>query len=338
MMLRIGVIGCGWHSRAAHGPSLKRYKADHPDLLLAACCDLNMEAAEAYRADFGFERAYTGFEEMLKEERLDAVWVIVPDQLTTSVALQVMETGAAVFLEKPPGANAAEVILLHEQAVQRRIRHRVAFNRRHVPMVSKLIGKLDEQTQQGRRIYGLTYDMIRIKRTDADFSTTAVHAIDAAKWIAGSDYESLRFHYDELSAISPGLMNMTAEGVTFSGIRVRLNCYPYAGLARESVTVRGEGFTYELHMPLMENAGSFAGLICSENGRTETFTEEGDWVSAFGFYEENKSFLDALQSGQDLQDDLRSSIQSVEIMEAVRGRAEAYHGNRIINSKREVTG
>ncbi|WP_308639613.1 Gfo/Idh/MocA family protein [Paenibacillus silvisoli] len=327
MMLKIGVIGCGWHSRAAHGPSLKRYKAEHPEnLQLTACCDVGLEAAETFRTEFGFERAYTSYEEMLTQEELDAVWVIVPDYLTTAVTLHVMKTGTAVLLEKPPGANTAEVLLMQEEAAQRGIQHRVAFNRRHVPMVRKLIDKLQDQTRQGKRIYSITYDMIRIKRTDPDFSTTAVHAIDAAKWIAGSDYESLRFEYDDMSAIAPGLVNIVADGVTYNGIRVQLNCYPYSGMARELVTVRGEGFHYELHMPLMENAGSFAGLICSEKGSIELFEEEGDWFSGFGFYDENRSFLDALRSGQALDHDLRSSVQSVEIMEAIRGRAKAYHG------------
>ncbi|SEN87999.1 Predicted dehydrogenase [Paenibacillus sp. OV219] len=328
--IRVGVIGCGWHSRAAHGPSLKQYKAVHPELQLAACCDVDEEAVESYRADFGFERAYTSLEAMLAQEQLDAVWVLVPEQLTTVVSLKVMDAGTALLLEKPPGVNTAEVIQLYEHAKLKGIKHRVAFNRRYVPLVRKLMDKLQEQAAQGKSIYSLTYDMIRVKRTDPDFSTTAIHAIDAARWIAGADYESLRFRYDDLSAISEGLMNIAAEGTFRSGIRVQLNCYPHSGIARELVTVRGEGFTYELHMPLMENAGSFTGLICSERGRIETIAAAEDWQHAFGFYDENASFLDILSAGGTdllgLEEDLRSSVQSVEIMEAIRGRAEAYYG------------
>ncbi|AZN43062.1 Gfo/Idh/MocA family oxidoreductase [Paenibacillus albus] len=328
--IRVGVIGCGWHSRAAHGPSLKQYNAEHSELQLAACCDVDAEAAESYRTDFGFDSAYTSYEIMLAEERLDAVWVLVPEQLTTVVSLKVMDAGAALLLEKPPGINTAEVIQLCEQAKLKNIKHRVAFNRRHVPLVRKLISKLQAQAQQGKRIYSLTYDMIRVKRTDHDFSTTAIHAIDAAKWIAGADYESLRFRYDDLSAISAGLVNITAEGTFRNGIRAQLNCYPHSGMARELVTVRGEGFTYELHMPLMENAGSFVGLICSERGHVESISAAEDWQLAFGFYDENASFLDALREGGahllGLEGDLHSSIQSVEIMDTIRGRAEAYYG------------
>ncbi|REE87366.1 putative dehydrogenase [Paenibacillus taihuensis] len=324
--IRIGVIGCGWHSRAAHGPSLKQLKSAYPELGLAACCDINAESAESYRADYGFDRAYTSFEAMLGEEQLDAVWVLVPEHLTASVSMKVMDAGIALLLEKPPGVNTAEVIQLAEYAKEKDIKHRVAFNRRHVPLVRALIAKLQEQEKQGKHIYSMTYDMIRVRRTDPDFSTTAIHAIDAAKWIAGADYESLRFRYDDLSGIAGGLVNIAAEGTFRNGIRVQLNCYPHSGMARELVTVRGEGFTYELYMPLMENAGSFTGLICSEQGRVETIAAEEDWQRAFGFYDENASFLNALLTSADpLDQDLRSSIQSVEIMEAIRGRAEAYY-------------
>ncbi|SDW17509.1 Gfo/Idh/MocA family protein [Paenibacillus sp. CF384] len=326
-MLTIGIIGCGWHSRATHGPCLKQYKETIGGIRLAACCDLDGEAAEAYRADFGFERAYTSCTQMLESEQLDAVWVIVPEHLTVPISLQVMHAGIAVFLEKPPGVNTSDVIQLQETAAKKGIRHRVAFNRRYVPMTATLIEKLRAHVQeQDKEIYSITYDMIRINRTDADFSTTAIHAIDAAKFIAGSDYESLRFQYDDLSGIAPGLINIMAEGNFRSGVRVQLNCYPYSGSAREMVTVRGEGFSYELHLPLMESLDSFAGLICSEKGKVEVLREEREWTTAFGFYHENASFLDALKSGGNLTEDLSSSIQSVAVMEAIRNRAETYHG------------
>nr|WP_240548103.1 Gfo/Idh/MocA family oxidoreductase [Paenibacillus lignilyticus] len=325
MMVTIGVIGCGWHSRATHGPCLKQYKETIGGVCLAACCDVDEEAAEAYRADFGFERAYGSFTQMLESEQLDAVWVIVPEQLTVPISLQVMDTGVAVFLEKPPGIHTADVIALQEQAENRSIRHRVAFNRRFVPMTNLLIDKLRGQAQDNQ-IYSITYDMIRINRKDADFSTTAIHAIDAAKYIAGSEYAELRFRYDDLSGIAPGLINIMADGFFRNGVRVKLNCYPHSGSARETVTVRGEGFSYELHLPLLESPNSFAGLICSEKGKVAIIPEEQEWTTAFGFYDENASFLDALKSGGHLMHDLSSSIQSVAVMAAIRNRAETYLG------------
>ncbi|QHT61433.1 Gfo/Idh/MocA family oxidoreductase [Paenibacillus lycopersici] len=321
-MIRIGLVGCGWHSRATHGRCLTRYREATGNLFLAACCDVDAEAAESFRTAFGFARAYTDFARMLAEEELDAVWIVVSVEHTASLALQAMEAGIPVFLEKPPGIDAAETRLLRQRAAELGIPHRVAFNRRFAPLTRKLAAILN--ASRGRRIYSLTYEMIRIDRKDADFSTTAIHAVDAAKFIAGSDYAELRFRYDELPEAGPGVVNMIADGRFKNGVRVQLLCYPYSGIAVEKVTVRGEGFSCELRLPLQEGAGPTASLKYADRGREEVDQAEGDWLEAFGFYDENASFLDGLQQGHSLQDDLRSSQQSIEVMEAIRQRAERY--------------
>ncbi|QHW34772.1 Gfo/Idh/MocA family oxidoreductase [Paenibacillus rhizovicinus] len=320
--MRIGLAGCGWHSRATHGPCLKRYRETHADLVLAACCDVNTEAAEAFRADFGFSRAYSSFQEMLENERLDAVWIVVSVEYTASLALQAMDAGIPVFLEKPPGIDSAETQLLQERAAKLGIPHRVAFNRRFAPLTRKLIARLN--AAPSRRIYNIAYEMIRIDRTDADFSTTAVHAIDAARFIAGSDYAELQFRYEELEDVGPGVANIIADGLFENGVRVQLLCYPYSGVAMEKVTVRGEGFSCEMQLPLLEGVGQTASMKYAEKGRGEVYQAEGDWLEAFGFYDENASFIDALREGWPLRDDLRSSRQSIDVMEAIRGRAIAY--------------
>ena len=56
-MFKICVLGCGSVATSGHGPSLQRYAAEHPDVVLAGCCDLNPERAETYRQTFGFTHA-----------------------------------------------------------------------------------------------------------------------------------------------------------------------------------------------------------------------------------------------------------------------------------------
>jgi myo-inositol 2-dehydrogenase/D-chiro-inositol 1-dehydrogenase len=323
--MKIAVIGCGWHSRTAHGPCLSRYKERHTEVSLAACCDTNPSAAETYMQNFGFSRSYTDYIEMLRQEKPDAVWVVVPAEHTSIVARDVMEAGFPVFLEKPPGMDKEQLHGLIETAERFRIPHRVGFNRRHAPQTRRLVEKLAEQNLK-TRIFHLSYDLIRIDRRDEDFSTTAIHAIDCARWISGSDYASARFHYQELPHIGLGVANIVVEGVFRSGAGFRLNFYPCSGIVTERVVVRGEGYSFEIDYPLMAGEGHSGSLLQSLHGEIEAHKDAEDWLDAFGFYEENANFLDILRSGQTASwDDLRSSLQSVEIMTCIRNRVGEYY-------------
>ena len=46
MAFKICAIGCGAMATTGHGPSFQRYAQEHPDVELAACCDLDAEKAE----------------------------------------------------------------------------------------------------------------------------------------------------------------------------------------------------------------------------------------------------------------------------------------------------
>ena len=66
-MFKICVIGCGGMSFTGHGPAFKKYFEDYDGVALAACCDINEEAAKQYKEDFGFEAYYTDYTLMLDE-------------------------------------------------------------------------------------------------------------------------------------------------------------------------------------------------------------------------------------------------------------------------------
>lgn len=42
---KICIVGCGFMTREGHGPSCVKYAAEHEDVELAACCDINLAAA-----------------------------------------------------------------------------------------------------------------------------------------------------------------------------------------------------------------------------------------------------------------------------------------------------
>ena len=116
MAFKICTVGCGGMANGGHGPSFQKYAAEREDTVLAGCCDVDGAKAEAYREKFGFERAYTDMETMLKAEQPDAVSLVVPVSLTERLSIQVMEMGFPVILEKPPGMNREQTLRMMEAA------------------------------------------------------------------------------------------------------------------------------------------------------------------------------------------------------------------------------
>src|SRR5688500_14652186 len=78
-MVRIGLIGAGWHATADHAPAL-RHCADADEFRggveLTGVCDIDCAKATEAATRFGFRRTYDALDAMLPD--VDAVLSIVP--------------------------------------------------------------------------------------------------------------------------------------------------------------------------------------------------------------------------------------------------------------------
>ena len=71
---KICIVGCGFMTKEGHGPSCAKYASEHEDVELAACCDINLAAAQEICNRFGFARAYTDYLEMAERESRTPCW------------------------------------------------------------------------------------------------------------------------------------------------------------------------------------------------------------------------------------------------------------------------
>jgi len=332
--MRLCVVGCGEHANSSHGPAQRRWASEHPELALAACCDVDAARAEAYRARFGFGRAYGDVAAMLDAEAPDAVVAVVPDTRTADVVAPLLERGLPVLLEKPPGRTVEEVDRLIAAAERRgpgagTVPHQVALNRRFAPLVRALRERLDALGDRGR-IHHVHYEMTRVNRRDADFSVTAIHGIDAVRFIAGSDYAHVRFRYQERPELGPGVANIFMDATLASGASAHLAFCPVAGVVVERATVETEGHTLFLHVPMWGAFDSPGRLQHLEGGRLVadlTGDTLGDGTESWelgGFFGEYRAFLGALAAGRAPSPSLREARQSVAVAERIRRRESEY--------------
>lgn len=70
-----------------------------------ACCDNVAERAESYKAEFGVQKAYTDYQEMVKDENIDIIYIATPISLHYSMIMAALNNGKHVFCEKTITVN-----------------------------------------------------------------------------------------------------------------------------------------------------------------------------------------------------------------------------------------
>jgi myo-inositol 2-dehydrogenase/D-chiro-inositol 1-dehydrogenase len=135
-LVRVGFVGCGSHATQNLYPSFRLAVANPPETgsaigelaeggeigELVACCDLDAERARRCARDFGIPAVYRDHRELLEREELDCVLVAAHPRIQPAIAIDCLEAGAHVFVEKPP-AESLDDCLAMEEAATRAGRH-----------------------------------------------------------------------------------------------------------------------------------------------------------------------------------------------------------------------
>ncbi len=102
--LRIGVVGVGSHAYRNILPALH-----YLPISLAALCDLNGELLGRTAAEYPGAATFTDAKRMYAEMNLDAVLLAAGPRQHPTLAVEALQAGLHVWMEKPPAMRAAEV-------------------------------------------------------------------------------------------------------------------------------------------------------------------------------------------------------------------------------------
>jgi len=101
--VRFGLVGAGQIAYYA-AAEISR----HPHAKLVAVQDLHEERRKTLQTKHALEFAHDAVEELLANKSVDAVYIAVPNKFHIPLAIQALEAGKHVILEKPFAMNAAE--------------------------------------------------------------------------------------------------------------------------------------------------------------------------------------------------------------------------------------
>ncbi len=110
--LRVGVLGAGQISQAAHFEACRKAK----NAELYAICDVAGDLLERMYAMHAPRTAYADYDAMLADPNVDAVIVAVANQFHVPMALKALEAGKHVLVEKPMGVTVEECEDLRDAA------------------------------------------------------------------------------------------------------------------------------------------------------------------------------------------------------------------------------
>ena len=297
-MMRIGVIGCGGMATKGHGPALADYQKEHPDVQLAACCDIVGASAKAFAGTFGFANWYTDPNELIAGERLDALCLYVRLEDTAGLAVDALKAGIPVLLEKPPGVSREECLSISDAHTASGLKCMVAFNRRYMPLIretKELLGSFDP--------FRISCTFLRNNRTDEEFRFTAIHGLDTIRHLGGSDYAELRFDTIDLSERGPGVRAYRCVGSLDNGIKVDLFFNQVAGVQRELIEVYGLDRSVSVDLPVPESPfypgrlSEFRGGSVVREVNGADLADPENYPESAGFAGETRAFLDSIRTG-----------------------------------------
>ncbi len=109
--LRVGVLGCGPISQAAHFESCT--KARNAELY--AICDVAADLVERMAATHAPARTFSDYDTMLSDPELEAVIIGTADAFHVPAAMRALDAGKHVLCEKPLGLSVEDVEALGER-------------------------------------------------------------------------------------------------------------------------------------------------------------------------------------------------------------------------------
>ena len=112
--LKVGIIGAGWPGQQ-HARAIRAEK----NAVLQACAEADRERAVEFERTFSPKKLYADHAELLGDSQVDAVVICLPNFLHFPATLAALGAGKHVLCEKPPTLNAAEMVVLQEEAEKR---------------------------------------------------------------------------------------------------------------------------------------------------------------------------------------------------------------------------
>ncbi|MFW5978329.1 MAG: Gfo/Idh/MocA family protein [Halohasta sp.] len=138
--MRFGILSTASIARTALIPAIER--SDHE---VTAIASRDADRAATVAADLGIPNAYGGYDEMLTEAPIDAVYNPLPNALHAEWTMHAADAGLDVLCEKPLGVDEAQARKMHDHCADRGVTLMEAFMYRFHPRTERAAEIVSEE-------------------------------------------------------------------------------------------------------------------------------------------------------------------------------------------------
>jgi len=139
--MKIAVIGTG-----SMGKMHVRVLQNIPDIREICIADIDKEALNQTIKQFGIQRAYSNCSELLKKEKPDGVIVATESENHKKPAMEAMDYGMAVLVEKPIASTLEDAEEMIEKSKKAGVVFTVGHTERFNPVISKIKEMIESKT------------------------------------------------------------------------------------------------------------------------------------------------------------------------------------------------
>jgi predicted dehydrogenase len=150
IMLQVnwGIIGCGNVTERKSGPAFNKVEGSR----LVAVMRRDGEKAKDYAIRHNVPAWYSNAEDLINNPDINAVYIATPPSSHADYAIRAMESGKAVYVEKPMASSYQECIKIYEASKRTGQPLFIAYYRRFLPYFIK-IKEIIESGELGSVLY-----------------------------------------------------------------------------------------------------------------------------------------------------------------------------------------
>jgi predicted dehydrogenase len=228
--VRIGIVGLGWVAQVVHLPILSKLG----EAQVVAICDRDKSRGRLVAEKFGINSLYTDVKQMLASEKLDAVIVATSTDSHKEVAIEALNAGMDVLVEKPIARKYDEALAIAEAAKVNKRKLMVGMNHRFRP--DTMILKSFLEGKELGKVFYTKAGWLRKKNNDSAWLTQkeksgggvfidlGIVMLDMAFWMMGypdvKRVSATNFHHTTKQVEDTSCVNIAMKNGSLINIEV----------------------------------------------------------------------------------------------------------------------
>ena len=315
-MLKVGFIGAGRRAQGGHYPCVNRLD----DVSIESVAELNENRMTQVVETYNIPRSFTNYHTMLSDVDLDVVYIIMGETLVTQPAIECMNAGKHVFIEKPPGANSDETQELLNTAVRNNVFCMVGYQRRYTAVTQEAMRRVKKRGHATLAI-GEFHKLLRDGPGDTSTLWNDVcHVVDLVRFMIGSRVVEVHAYQDSHASTWPNCYNGLIRFANNAVGIVTANRSSGARYLRAEL----HGLGVAAYMQIPEQIEIFEDNSGPEirSGAEICGTPVRDAPSYEGTLEMHQHFVQCIHSGETPCSDIRDVIHTSHLVDQLEGMTD----------------